>query len=179
VSTVTVTVTDTPADADHRGSYAGIITRGVAFLIDSMLLVVGWTVGLFVTQSLVNLFNLGDGQIESALEALVAGIAGLVSFFLYTVLCLVVFGKTVGMMLLGLRVVRADGRKPGVGRAAIRTLAYVVSAIFMLGFAWIAIDNRRQAWHDKIARTFVVYDWDLRGGRGLQSRLDDVLVPHA
>jgi uncharacterized RDD family membrane protein YckC len=174
-----VTATTGREDVEHRGSYAGIVTRGIAFVIDGMLLVVGWTVGLFVTQSLVSLFDLGDGQIESAIEALVAGVSGLISFFLYTVLCLVVFGKTVGMMLLGLRVVRADGRKPGLGRAALRTVAYLVSAIFMLGFAWIAIDNRRQGWHDKIARTFVVYDWDLRGGRGLRSRLDDVLVPHA
>jgi uncharacterized RDD family membrane protein YckC len=167
-----------PPDALHRGTYAGIVTRGTAFVIDSMLVVVGWAVALFVTQSLVSLFNLGDGQIQSALEAFLAGFAGLISFFIYNVFCLVVFGKTVGMMLLGLRVVRADGRKPGVLRAAVRTLAYALSFILMLGFIWIAIDNRRQAWHDKIARTFVVYDWDLRGGRALSIRLDDPLVPH-
>ena len=25
---------------------------------------------------------------------------------------------------------------------------------------WIAIDNRREAWHDKIAKTAVIYAWD-------------------
>jgi uncharacterized RDD family membrane protein YckC len=147
-------------------------------MIDAMILVVAWTVGLFVVQSLVTLFDLGDGRIQSTLDALVAGAAGLVSVFVYYVVCLSLFGKTIGMMLLGLRVVRADGRKPGPARAAVRTLAYTISSILMLGFLWIAIDNRRQAWHDKIAHTFVVYDWDEYRGRGLRAKLDEPLLPH-
>lgn len=177
--TVTIATVDAlPADESHRGAYAGIVTRAAAFMIDALILVVAWTVGLFVTQSLVNLFDLGDGQIESALDALIAGAAGLVSVFLYNTFCLSVFGKTVGMMLLGLRVVRTDGRKPGVVRAGVRTLCWTVSSIFMLGFFWIAFDDRRQAWHDKIARTFVVYDWDVYRGQALRARLGEPLVPH-
>jgi uncharacterized RDD family membrane protein YckC len=168
-----------PSDESHRGSYAGIVTRSVAFVTDAMLVIVAWTVGIFVAQSLAELFNIGNGQIESAFEALVASVAALVTFFLYYSLCLAIFGKTIGMMLLGLRVVRVDGRKPGPIRAGVRTLAFVVSSILMLGFLWISIDNRRQGWHDKIARTFVVYDWDLRAGQPLRARLGEPLVPHA
>jgi uncharacterized RDD family membrane protein YckC len=40
----------------------------------------------------------------------------------------------------------------------IRAAAYAISAIFLIGFAWIAVDRRRQGFHDKLARTFVVYD---------------------
>jgi uncharacterized RDD family membrane protein YckC len=28
------------------------------------------------------------------------------------------------------------------------------------GFAWIAVDRRKQGFHDKIARTVVIYDED-------------------
>jgi uncharacterized RDD family membrane protein YckC len=167
-----------PSEARYRGSYAGIVTRATAFLIDSLLLVVAWSVGLLVTQSLMNLFDMGDGRIESAFEALVAAVSGLLLVFVYNAFCITAFGKTIGMMLFGLRVVRADGRKPGFVRATVRTLAYTVSSILMLGFLWIAIDDRRQAWHDKIAGTFVVYDWDERDGRALRARLDDPLIPH-
>jgi uncharacterized RDD family membrane protein YckC len=32
-----------------------------------------------------------------------------------------------------------------------------VSGIFFLGYLWILVDDRRQGWHDKLARTLVVY----------------------
>ena len=38
----------------------------------------------------------------------------------------------------------------------LRFLAYFVSALpLYLGFLWIALDRRKQGWHDKIARTIV------------------------
>jgi uncharacterized RDD family membrane protein YckC len=43
-------------------------------------------------------------------------------------------------------------------RSLVRVLAYSVSAILLLGFLWIAVDRRRQGFHDKIAHTFVIYD---------------------
>jgi len=40
-------------------------------------------------------------------------------------------------------------------------LALTVTAVpLFLGFVWIAIDRRRQGWHDKIAGTLVIYDDD-------------------
>jgi uncharacterized RDD family membrane protein YckC len=30
-----------------------------------------------------------------------------------------------------------------------------------LGFFWVLVDSRRQAWHDKFAETFVIYVWDV------------------
>ena len=46
--------------------------------------------------------------------------------------------------------------------AAIRACGYWVSGILLLGFAWIAVDERSQGFHDKFAGTFVVYDWAKR-----------------
>jgi len=38
-----------------------------------------------------------------------------------------------------------------------QTIGYWLSgAVFYLGFIWVAFDDKKQGWHDKIARTFVV-----------------------
>lgn len=66
-------------------------------------------------------------------------------------------GTTVGGVLLGLKVVRTDGRPIDWPTAVIRALSCFLSLVFaFLGFFWIIFDEERQAWHDKIAGTVVV-----------------------
>lgn len=66
-------------------------------------------------------------------------------------------GRTPGKMLLGLRVIRTSGEPMGFGIAFLRWVGYIVSALpFWLGFIWIALDGKKQGWHDKIAATLVV-----------------------
>jgi uncharacterized RDD family membrane protein YckC len=66
-------------------------------------------------------------------------------------------GSTIGGIVLDLRVVRTDGREIDWGTAIVRALACFLSlAVAGLGFFWIAFDDRKQAWHDKIAGTVVV-----------------------
>ena len=49
------------------------------------------------------------------------------------------------------------GEKPSSGQMIGRYLAYYLSMLpFFLGFIWVAIDERKQGWHDKLARTVVV-----------------------
>jgi uncharacterized RDD family membrane protein YckC len=66
--------------------------------------------------------------------------------------------QTLGMMVLGLRVVRdADGRPPGLARSLLRYVGYWLSWVALfIGFIWVAFDSRKQGWHDKIAGTVVV-----------------------
>jgi uncharacterized RDD family membrane protein YckC len=80
----------------------------------------------------------------------------------YTVFCWWRYGATPGKIAFSARIVDArSGGPPTLGRLAIRCLAYIISAAPMfLGFAWIAIDRRKQAWHDKIAGTRVIFDDD-------------------
>ncbi len=66
-------------------------------------------------------------------------------------------GQTPGKWLLGIKVVPVGGGRLTFGRAVVRTLGYVVSAVpCYLGFLWILGDDRR-GWHDWLARTEVVY----------------------
>ena len=65
---------------------------------------------------------------------------------------------TPGKIITGLSIVDADtGGKPSWGQFIIRYIAYYISAIpLLLGFIWVAFDQRKQGWHDKIANTVVI-----------------------
>ena len=66
-------------------------------------------------------------------------------------------GMTIGGVVLNLKVARIDGRPLTFPVALIRALGGVLSLIVLfLGFLWIAWDPDKQAWHDRIAGTFVV-----------------------
>lgn len=66
-------------------------------------------------------------------------------------------GTTVGGIICQLRVVRIDGSPLRFVDALVRGLSSVFSlAVAGLGCFWILRDSERQAWHDKIAGTYVV-----------------------
>jgi uncharacterized RDD family membrane protein YckC len=64
---------------------------------------------------------------------------------------------TIGGIVIGLKVVRIDGRPFTLVTAIVRALAAIFSVIvFFFGFLWIGWDVEKQGWHDKIAGTVVV-----------------------
>ena len=66
-------------------------------------------------------------------------------------------GQTPGKMVCKLKVVQVNGEPLGYGKAFLRLLGYIISSfIFCLGFLWAAWDKNKQAWHDKIAGTYVI-----------------------
>jgi uncharacterized RDD family membrane protein YckC len=66
-------------------------------------------------------------------------------------------GATIGDIIFGLKVVRADGAPMEWVTVIVRALACFFSFIAVgLGFIWIAFDREKQGWHDKIAGTVVV-----------------------
>jgi uncharacterized RDD family membrane protein YckC len=66
-------------------------------------------------------------------------------------------GTTLGGIICNLRVVRVDGRPMQFAEALVRSLTGVFSlAVLGLGFLWIVWDPERQAWHDRVAGTYVV-----------------------
>jgi uncharacterized RDD family membrane protein YckC len=66
-------------------------------------------------------------------------------------------GQTVGMRAMGLRMIAADGQKPGVGRGLLRVLCSIVSAMcFWIGYLAMFWDPEQQTWHDKWSGIWVV-----------------------
>jgi uncharacterized RDD family membrane protein YckC len=141
-------------------AYAGFVSRAVAFSIDTLIALLGTTIGYQVVRVALDALGVSDLRSgDGGLAALGYLFALPIAFVAYCAGFWALMGRTPGMLLLGLRVVTMHGERPGVGRSVIRALAYWVSAIFLIGFAWIAVDRRSQGFHDKLARTFVVYDW--------------------
>lgn len=66
-------------------------------------------------------------------------------------------GTTIGGIICGLKVVRTDDRPIDWTIAIVRALAAFLSlAVAGLGFIWVAFDDEKQSWHDKIAGTTIV-----------------------
>lgn len=64
---------------------------------------------------------------------------------------------TVGGIICQLRITRIDGTPMRFAEAFVRGLSGIFSLAFAaIGFLWILRDPERQAWHDRIAGTFVV-----------------------
>ena len=66
-------------------------------------------------------------------------------------------GATVGGIICQLRLTRIDGTRVGPAEALVRSLASIFSiGVLGIGCLWVLRDAEQQAWHDKIAGTFVV-----------------------
>ena len=122
--------------------YVGLGNRAAAFAIDALL--------VFVVIGPLELFGLRGFLFEALLPAF-----AVLAFWRR-------YGATPGKMAVGARIVDAKtGAAPSTGRLVARYVGYLVSMLpLFLGFAWIAIDRRKQGWHDKIAGTVVVNDDD-------------------
>jgi uncharacterized RDD family membrane protein YckC len=159
-----------------QGYYAGFTSRAVAIIIDLAIITL---VSAAVIAAMSLFFDLPSiKRFIFRLDSVLPGIsqifiwltgprfAAVFSFlflYLYFIFFFSTTGQTVGKAIMGLRVVTTDGTRMGVKRSFIRTLCYTLSlAPFGLGFLWVLGEDRRRAWHDKIAHTYVLYVWDAR-----------------
>ncbi len=131
--------------------YAGIASRTAAFLVDAVIVValgggavmVAELVGLVVGWPVSNI-----GNVIVPLAAI--GLPLLLATYNFTFWGLV--GRTPGMAVMGLRVVRTSGGPISWVSSLIRAVVFM---IFPIGTLWCVVDRRRQAIHDKFARTVV------------------------
>lgn len=133
--------------------YVGFWARVLAAMVDSLLLalvLVPVVLLLFWDQLMAS-----EGQLE--------GTANLVFNYLIPILIVLAFwvyrSATPGKMLIKAVIVDADTlQKPQMWQWIVRYLGYYVSGLLlMLGFLWVAWDPRKQGFHDKLARTVVIY----------------------
>ena len=78
--------------------------------------------------------------------------------FSYFVLMTKSRGQTLGKMALGIQVVDSSGNIPSVGTILLREIpCKILSALpLYLGYAWAGWDDKKQAWHDHLSKTFVI-----------------------
>jgi uncharacterized RDD family membrane protein YckC len=148
----------------RQGHYAGAVSRLVAFGAD---VGASWALFTLGAAALAFTIQLASGTtISISNHQAISLIAAVIWEFLYFAYQWTLSGKTIGMAVLGIRVVKTDGSPIGARQAVIRTLTLPLSIIvFGLGFLGILTNRRRYAWHDRFAKTAVVYSWDARAAR--------------
>lgn len=155
---------DTHPIEGRQGHYAGGVSRLAAFAAD-----VGASWGLFTLGAAALDFSVqlvSGGHFTVTKHQAASLIAIVVWEFFYFSYQWALSGKTIGMALLGIRVVRTDGAPVGARQAIVRTLTLPISFLLLgLGFLGILTNRDRHALHDRLAGTAVVYSWDARAAR--------------
>jgi len=137
--------------------YVGFWARFGAAAIDALLLLVvsvPLLTAIYGREYLARSAGGFAGFWDFAIQ-IVAPAAAVILFWRY-------YGATPGKIAFSARIVDAQsGRPASTGRLVARYFAYIASSLpLFLGFAWIAIDRRKQGWHDKIAGTMVIHEDD-------------------
>ncbi|MGH7885905.1 MAG: RDD family protein [Thermodesulfobacteriota bacterium] len=135
---------------------ATIKSRFLAFIID-LLLVVLISLGAFI-------FGLRQITLDYSYDIdelffILVQIYFILVFFAstYFLFLLGYSGKTIGKMLLKIKVVKEDGSDIGYYISMKRWIGSILSAIpLFLGFLWIIFNDKKQSLHDKFAKTLVI-----------------------
>jgi uncharacterized RDD family membrane protein YckC len=169
-----------------RGQYAGFVSRAIALIIDLILVVTTQFIIIAVARLVLNFFGFDElGQrifepstsedsstLVSILRWLFAFIGSALLLIVYLVFFWTLINQSLGQILMGVRVLRTDGRPMTLIPSIRRIIGYYLAIIPLgLGFLWVLIDDRRQGWHDKLADTVVIYGWDARVGRRMEKWL--------
>jgi uncharacterized RDD family membrane protein YckC len=135
------------------GTLASPPRRILAGLLDVALL---WAVDAVVVYLTLRLLGLTTSEISSLPRLPLA------AFFLllnggYFVAFTTVGGQSIGKMALGIKVIGQENGTVTIGRAILRTLAYIASALPLgAGFLPGVISADRLALHDRLAHTRVI-----------------------
>ena len=147
-----------------QGNYAGAVSRLLAFLIDLAVSTGLFALGLNITSLVARLIT-GHDISWNRSNIVVVIIYGAWEFF-YFGYSWAASGRSFGMAVLGVRVVRGDGTRLEAWRGFLRSLVFPLSFLFFgLGLVGIVVDRRHRALHDLIADSAVVYAWDARAAR--------------
>ena len=145
---------------DGSPVYAGFWIRGVALALDLLLLyaavfAVGAVTGLATAAT-------WDDRDLAAIALGLGTLALLATLWLYLAGWHASPGQaTPGKRIMGLRVVRWDGRPVGIGRATVRVVAMAFSVFpFLLGLVSAMLHGRKNALHDTPAGPHVVHRAD-------------------
>lgn len=130
--------------------YAGFLVRLLALVLDGIILgIIGYAIfGKEVVQI--------DTTSGFSFSINFNGWKSVIPPF-YTLLFWILFSATPGKLICRLKIVDTDGKRLSWQKALIRFVSYIPSAfVFFLGFIWVGFDSKKQGWHDKIAKTYVI-----------------------
>ena len=139
-----------------QGRPAGIVSRVIADLLDLLaVLAIAWVVALAVSAITI---VFGGGIALTLPPQPLRGPAMLVLLVAYLTYGWGLNGRTLGKLVMGLRLVRTDGSDVSFVRALIRAVIYALVPILL---AWAIVSRRNASVPDLVVDTAVVYDWGI------------------
>jgi uncharacterized RDD family membrane protein YckC len=148
---------DTPENIEFAYDIAGIGSRFLAAMIDTMLIGIAETIVILIVG--LTSSGLGLRATESLLAALEVLLAFAILWGYYIVFELLWNGQSPGKRVIGLRVVREGGRPITFVGSAIRNLIRIVDflpALYGIGVVVMFVDRRSRRLGDLAAGTLVV-----------------------
>ena len=149
----------TAAVRARRPWRAGLASRLLAVAID-VVVVVFLMIGLLIVGSGIRALFTGTLEIEVHSEEIRGPLATLV-LLAYLAYGWGLNGRTVGMVMMGLRAVGQDGSDLSPWRGFWRAVLYL---LFLPGILWALVSKRNASVQDLLLRTAVVYDWEHHSG---------------
>lgn len=144
----------TPAVRARQGLRAGIASRLATAVID-VVVVVLLEIGLLIVVAGIRALFTGELEIELSSDEIRVPLATLV-LLAYLAYGWGLNGRTVGMVMMGLRAVGRDGSDLSPWRGFWRAVLYL---LFLPGILWALVSKRNASVQDLLLRTAVVYDW--------------------
>ena len=147
-----------------QGRYAGFASRFLSFVVDMVIITAIYLLVLAAISFSARILTGRDIAFHRGDIWVIIGYA--IWAFIYFARCWGASGRTAGMAVFGVQVLRDDGGDVSGRKAALRALAFPLSFLLLgLGFLGIVLGDRRRALHDVIAGTTVIYCWDARAAR--------------
>jgi uncharacterized RDD family membrane protein YckC len=151
-------------EARFQGRYAGGLARLLAFGVDLLVVNVVIAATLALVQFAIDTCTPWTVDFKNGAAWL--AVVYFVWWAIYLGASWIVFARSPGMALLGLRIVCGDGSALGPKRAFIRLLCFPLGFLTLgIGFLGIILGRRHQALYDRIARTAVIFHWDEEAAR--------------
>lgn len=134
--------------------YASFKDRLIAFCIDVLI---SYLLSLLLSQIWT---WISSGLSIVADQNIIDYIIDLISGPVYFILMFYYFEATIGSMIMKIRLVSESGNKAFLWQIAFReTIGKLISGIILgYGYFWIIADKRNQGFHDKMAKTIVIYN---------------------
>lgn len=157
-----------PTDAiAFQGERAGLVSRAVAAAIDVAIVFVVVLATIAALWMLSFIINPTSADFATSLQD-AAGrqdrIPSVLSMVLYGYLVNVLYwtvfwalsGRTIGNLVMGLRVINSKGNRPGWVGSFLRAM---FCTAFPFGLLWVLVSGRNRSVQDVVLRTSVIYDW--------------------
>jgi uncharacterized RDD family membrane protein YckC len=145
-----------------QGDRAGFVTRALAALIDVLiifLLVLGTIAVIWMISFIIDPMSPGTPLTEA--DKRVPDVATMIIYgYCLNAVYWTVFwhygGRTIGNLIMGLRVVNRHGQQMGWWTSLLRAM---FCTVFPFGLLWSIVSGANRSVQDVVLRTNVIYDW--------------------